>query len=175
MDLRDKIVESLGGLEDLARKIPGYSGYKEKEMRREADSLLRGKIAAAFGEQIQRLVELQGELVSGGKIELLEHATALEDAVRRLQTFVDRVKRASQGYAGFFDAVKVKEDELDALYEFDSSLLNQIDVVKSAVDEVQAAMDVGEGLPAAFSNVKRVAGDVNRLFSQREDVITGSV
>ncbi len=175
MDLRDKIVESLGGIEDLARKIPGYSGYKEKEMRREADSLLRDKIAKVFGDQVQRLVGLQGELVAGGKIELLEQATALEDAVRRLQTFVDRVKRAAQGYAGFFDAVKVKEEQLDALYEFDNSLLGQFDAVKLAVDEVQAAMDVGEGLPAAITNVKRLAGDVNHLFSQREDVITGSV
>jgi len=175
MDLRDKIAESLGGLEDLALKIPGYSGYKEKEMRREADRLLRDGIAKAFGEQVQRLVEFQGELVSGGKIELLEHATVLEDAVRRLQTFVDRVKRASMGYAGFFDAVKVKEEELDALYAFDNSLLGQIDVVKSAVDEVQAAMDAEEGLPAAIANVKRIAGDVNHLFSQREEVIIGSV
>jgi hypothetical protein len=175
MDLRDKIVGSLGGIEDLARKIPGYGGYKEKEMRREADRLLRDKIAAAFGDQVQRLVDVQGELVAGGKIELLEHATALEDAVRRLQTFVDRIKRAAQGYAGFFDALKVKEEQLDALYEFDSSLLAQIDTVTSAVYEVRAAMDAGEGLPAAISNVKRVAGDVNHLFVQREDVITGSV
>lgn len=175
MDFREKIVESLGGLEDLARKIPGYSGYKEKEMRREADKLLRDKIAAAFGAQAQRLIEIQGELVSGGKIELLEQATALEDAVRRLQTFVDRIKRASQGYAGFFDAVKVKEDQLDALYEFDDSLLSQIDAMTSAVDDVQAAIDVGEGLPTAIATAKRVAGEVNHLFSQREDVITGSV
>jgi hypothetical protein len=173
MDMRDKIVESLGGIEDLARKIPGYVGYKEKEMRREADRLLRDKIAKVFGDQAQRLVELQGELVSGGKIELLEHATALEDAVRRLQTFVDRVKRAAQGYAGFFDAVKVKEEQLDALYEFDNSLLGQIVAVTSAVDGVQAAMDAGEGLPAAMATVKRVAGEVNHLFSQRDDVITG--
>ena len=175
MDLRDKIVESLGGIEELARKIPGYSGYKEKEMRREADSLLRDKIAKAFGDQVQRLIELQGELVAGGKIELLEQATALEDAVRRLQTFVDRIKRAAQGYAGFFDAVKVKEEQLDALYEFDNSLLTRIGAVTSAVDEVRAAIDVGEGLPAAITNVKRIAGDVNHLFGQREDVITGSV
>jgi len=175
MDLRDKVVESLGGLENLARKIPGYGGYKEKEMRREADSLLRDKIAKAFGEQVQRLVEMQGEMVSGGKIELLEHATALEDAVRRLQTFVDRIKRAAQGYAGFFDAVKVKEEQLDALYEFDNTLLAQIDVVKLAVDDVQAAMEAGEGLPAAIAAAKRVAGDVNHLFSQREEVIVGSL
>lgn len=174
MDLRDKIVASLGGIEELARKIPGYSGYKEKEMRREADRLLRDKIAAAAGEQVQRLVEFQNELVSGGKIELLEHATALEDAVRRLQTFVDRVKRAAQGYAGFFDAVKVKEEQLDALYEFDNNLLAQVDTVKVAVDDVRAALDAGEGLPEAITAVKRVAGEVNHLFGQREDVIIGS-
>lgn len=175
MDLRDKIKEALGGVEELALKIPGYDGYKEKEVRREADRLLREKMAKEFGDQVQRLVELQGELVSGGKIELLEQATALEDAVRRLQTFVDRIKRAAQGYAGFFDAVKVKEEQLDALYEFDNSLLNQIDAVASAVDEVQAAIDTGEGLPDAIAVVKRLAGEVNHLFSQRDNVITGSV
>jgi len=173
MDMRDKIEESLGGIENLARKIPGYSGYKEKEMRREADRLLRDKIAGVFGTQVQRLVEMQGQLVSEGKIELLEHATAMDDAVRRLQTFVDRVKRAAQGYAGFFDAVKVKEEQLDALYEFDNSLLGQIVSVTSAVDDVQAAIDSGEELPTTIATVKRVAGEVNHLFSQRDDVITG--
>ena len=29
MDFRDKVEESLGGLENLTRKIPGYSGYKD--------------------------------------------------------------------------------------------------------------------------------------------------
>jgi hypothetical protein len=173
MDMRDKVEESLTGIESLARKIPGYGGYKEKEMRREADRLLRDKIAQLFGDQAQRLVEMQGQLVSGGEIALLEHATALDDAVRRLQTFVDRVKRAAQGYAGFFDAVKVKEEQLDALYDFDNGLLDQIVTVTSAVDDVQAAIDAGEGLPAAIVKVKQVAGEVNHVFSQRNDVITG--
>jgi ABC-type transporter Mla subunit MlaD len=174
MDLRDTLEQALGGLEDLVRKIPGYRGYKEKEMRREADRLLRDNLAQAFGDQAQRLVDVQGQLVAGGKIELLEQATDLEDAVRRLQTLVDRIKRAAQGYAGFFDAIKVKEKQLDALYEFDDNLLSQIDVVKLAVDDVQAAIDAGEGLPAAIANVRRIAGEVNQLFSQREQVIIGS-
>jgi len=174
MDLRDTLEQALGGLEDLVRKIPGYRGYKEKEMRREADRLLRDNLAQAFGDQAQRLVDVQGQLVSGGRIELLEQATDLEDAVRRLQTLVDRIKRAAQGYAGFFDAIKVKEKQLDALYEFDDNLLGQIDVVKVAVDDVQAALDAGEGLPAAIANVKRITGEVNQLFSQREQVIIGT-
>lgn len=171
MDLRDTLDKALGGLEDLARKIPGYRGYKEKEMRREADRLLRESIAKAFGDQILRLIDFQGQLVAGGKIELLEYATDMDDAVRRLQTLVDRIKRASMGYAGFFDAVKVKEKQLDALYEFDDSLLGKIDVVKSAVDDVQTALDTGEGLPDAIASVKSIAGEVNQLFSQREQVI----
>ncbi|MFZ5917699.1 MAG: hypothetical protein ACOYZ7_12240 [Chloroflexota bacterium] len=175
MDFKDKIVESLGGLENLTRKIPGYSGYKEKEMRREADRLLRAKIAGDFGAQVQRLVDMQGQLVAGGSLELLEQATALDDAVRRLQTFVDRIERAAMGYAGFFDAVKVKEEQLDALYEFDSNLLAQIDGVTAAVDAVQAAIDSGEGLAEAIAVAKRIAGDVNHLFNQREQVITGSL
>lgn len=174
MDFRDKIEQSLGGLEDLVRKIPGYGGYKEKEMRREADRLLREKIAGSFETQVQRLVDLQGELVSGGQLELLEQATALEEGVRRLQTFADRIRRAAQGYAGFFDAVKVKEEALDALYEFDNELLAQVQVVEAAVNDVQAAIESGEGLPAATAAVKRLAGDVNHLFNQRESVITES-
>jgi hypothetical protein len=43
-DLRETIDSALGGLEALAIKIPGYKGYKEKELRREADKLLRGQI-----------------------------------------------------------------------------------------------------------------------------------
>ena len=40
-DARDAVEGSLGGVENIARMIPGYSGYKEKELRREADKLLR--------------------------------------------------------------------------------------------------------------------------------------
>ena len=29
MDLRQKVTEALGGLEQLVAKVPGYKGYKE--------------------------------------------------------------------------------------------------------------------------------------------------
>ena len=44
----------------------------------------------------------------------------------RLQTLIDKVKTAAQGYAGFFDAVKVKEDELDTLYELDNNMMLKV-------------------------------------------------
>ena len=40
MDMRDVVAGGMSGLEKLVAKIPGYRGYKEKEVRREADNLL---------------------------------------------------------------------------------------------------------------------------------------
>jgi hypothetical protein len=37
----------------------------------------------------------------------------LEGAAIKLRQFIDRVRTASYGYAGFFDAVKVRSEELD--------------------------------------------------------------
>lgn len=44
-DLFKKITDSRGLLENLVSKIPGFSGYMNKEARRESDRLLRNTIA----------------------------------------------------------------------------------------------------------------------------------
>ena len=40
-DLYERVSEDRSWLEKIVGKIPGYKGYKEKEMRRESDKLLR--------------------------------------------------------------------------------------------------------------------------------------
>src|SRR5512136_415463 len=116
-DLLDRISKTRGGLEKLADSIPGYKGYKEKEMRREADSLLRETLARKYEEQWLRLNGVQKRLLASGGIEYLDD---VESAANKLRGFIDKLKTAAMGYSGFFDAVKVKEDALDKLYEFDT-------------------------------------------------------
>jgi len=90
----------------------------------------------------------------------------------RLQTFIDKIRTASQGYAGFFDAVKIKEDELDNLYEFDTGMLVRAGEVGAAIDSVQAALDGGDAAalaPAVRGYVKAVT-DASALFNKRRDV-----
>ena len=41
----------------------------------------------------------------------------LNEAVVKLGTLIDRIKTASYGYAGLFDPVRIKEQQLDALIE----------------------------------------------------------
>ena len=172
MDYRQVVDDSKGGLEELLAKIPGYHGYKEKEDRRASDKLLREHVAGQLGEQRRRLAELQRELLDSGGLLLVDD---LDRAVTKVQNLADKIRTASYGYAGLFDEVKVKEEELDALYEFDESVLGHVSAIQSAIDALAAAMDANGDVKAAIRNVVSAAEDANATWRQRESAITGAV
>ena len=168
MDITAKVKGALGGLERLAASIPGYKGYKEKEMRREADKLLRMHLARQLEEQWRRLPDLQKQLIGAGQLELVDD---LEGAVMGLQTIVDRLKTASYGYAGFFDAVKVKEEQLDALYRFDEALLNEVPKVAEGIDRVAAAIAAQKGMAEAIAELAATVRKIGETLHRRQDVM----
>lgn len=167
-DLLEEVESSLGGLEGLARKIPGYSGYKEKELRREADKLLRAELADKFDDQRKRLADLQHELISQARIEFLDD---LECPVMKLQLLIDRIRTASYGYAGLFDAIKVKEEQLDALYAFDGQMLGFVDTVAADIDRATSAINAGEGIGDAIRALVGTVDEANQTFGHREEAI----
>lgn len=169
MDLRHTIEDAMGGFENLVKKIPGYSGYKEKEQRREADALLREHMAREFETQWARTNDLKSQMLIGPAMSQLDD---LGKAGRRLQTLIDKIKAAAQGYAGFFDAVKVKEDQLDALYDFDNDMLDKVTGVSDEIDAIQAALDTEENVAPAIRKLNSLIGELLTLFDKRKDVIT---
>lgn len=166
-DIYSKITEGRGLLEKIASKIPGFGGYLEKETRRTADKMLRDTIVNRYSEQLRRIEALQTELLSSGG---LEHLDDMQTAATRLQTFIDQVKTAAYGYTGFFDAVKVNEDALAKLYAFDDALLENVNTVTAAVDNIQASLG-GEGLKAAIRNLISVATECNTTFDRRKEAL----
>ena len=167
-DLLDTVTEALGGLEALVAKIPGYKGYKEKELRREADKLLRMQVASKLDDQRKRLSELQVQLVNQGQIQFVDD---VDRAGMKLQHLIDRIRTASYGYAGLFDAVRVKEEELDALYEFDSEMLDFVDEIASDVDQVSSAIAAREGVGDAVEDLVGVVAEANQTFGHRQEAI----
>ena len=169
MDLRDVVTEGMSGFEKLVAKIPGYKGYKEKEMRREADKLLRDHIYGVLTEQRRRIEDVQSDL----GVEQIEYVEQIGKARRRLQTLADTVHTATYGYAGLFDAVKVKEEELDALYAFDDDLLVQSHAIAESIDSLQAAIDNGESPKGAIRDLTDTITQLQNLYNRRKDVIIG--
>ncbi len=172
MSFRQKIEDSKGGLESLISKIPGYSGYKEKENRRAADKLLRDQLSKQLDEQRRRLAELQRNLLDGGGLLLVDD---LERAVTKVQKLADRIRTATYGYAGIFDAVKVKEEELDALYTFDEGMLEQVSAIQTAIDALATAIDSSGDVKTAIRSLVSAADQAETTWRQRESVITEAV
>ena len=170
-DLTEKIQSSQGKLEGLMSKVPGFAGYKQKEQRREADKLLRLYVARQYEEQLTRLSNTQYALSSQGGLDALKSVAALERGTTKLQLLIDRVKTASYGYAGLFDPIKVDEEVLDRLYEFDQAMLEGVDKLAASLDELDKAAQGEETISAQVNQVIAELETLNNTFSRRQDVI----
>jgi hypothetical protein len=166
-DIFDQVVSQQDIFKKILSKIPGFKGYFERSDRRSADKLLRDLIASRFTEQWNRLSEIQKELLKAGDIDVLDD---IESASIKLRTFVDRVKTASYGYAGFFDAMKIEEGQLTKLYQIDLSLLELMDSVSSSIDNLEASINT-DGFPAAVRNVVQKAQDCIDAFNKRTEFL----
>ena len=109
--------------------------------------------------------------MSGGQILWLDD---VEAATMKLQKFIDRLKTATYGYAGFFDAVRVKEEELDRIYDFDLALAGQVDDVTAAVDALSESAMSKEGIGESVIRLNSVTAAANETFSRRQDVLRGT-
>jgi hypothetical protein len=167
-DLFDKVTGDQDIFKKLASKVPGFDGYIERQNRRAADKLLRETVADRFEALYQRISALQTDFLSAGEILYVDD---LEKAAIKIRTFIDKIRRATYGYSGFFDAVKINEEELAKVYEYDASLLDLEDEVSRAIDNVEASMG-SDGLPAAIRNLVSKAQACLDAFNRRDEVMT---
>lgn len=167
------IFERVEGEQDFFKKIlskiPGFKGYIERGNRRMSDKLLRESIADTFETEYQRVSSLQRDLISQGEIEYVDN---LEAGALKLRQFIDRVRTASYGYAGIFDAIKIKEDELEQAYKYDYALLALADEVRTAIDNVETSIGT-EGLDAAIRHLTSVSQQCVDAFNKRSEVMKG--
>jgi hypothetical protein len=169
-DLFQKIAGNRNIIEKIVNFIPGFKGYMDRNSRRDADKLLRETVSSKMEQQWSRISELQRQLISQGAIDQVDD---FEAAAIKLRTLTDRIRTASYGYAGFFDAIKVDEAALTKLYEFDAALVDRAVQLSAAVDNVASSMG-SDGLPAAIHNVATLTQDGLDTFQQRSDVILGA-
>lgn len=172
MTLLDRIKDGMFGVErGISDVVPGYKGYKQKELRREADKLLRDAIAARMRTVKTHLDGLQQDLIANGKIDLLDETGS---AATQIQTFIDRVRTAAYGYGGFFDAARIKEEELDRVYEFDARLMDYVERIEAAIARAREEI-TGENLRPMILMVRDLAREANTTFDERQEVLKGTL
>lgn len=170
-DFFGRVTADMDPLKKLVSYIPGFGGYIERENRRAADKLLRDTVARRFEEQYKRLSALQTDIIAQGNIEYVDD---LEKAAIKMRTFTDKIRNATYGYSGLFDAVKINQDELNKIYTFDAAFFDIADQIKNALDTVEASTGDPAGLPATIRNLVSLTRQAVNTLEQRYELFTGS-
>jgi hypothetical protein len=168
------LFETVKGQQDIFKKvlsyIPGFSGYVERTNRRAADKLLREQVALKYSDLAGRASRLQKDVVDAGQIDLVDD---IDNVSLKLRTLSDRIKNASYGYSGFFDAVKINEKELAQIYTFDAAFFELGEQINHGLDTVESSVG-GDGLKAAIRAVTDLARQAGETYDRRYQVLTGS-
>jgi hypothetical protein len=164
----DKARAGQNALERLASAVPGFRGYRERELRRDADRQQREHLAGRLEANKKALNELADRATRGGSLDAIND---IEAARKRLDRVAARLRYAERGYSGFFDAVKVDETVLARIYELDLSLLDGVEAVRAAAEAAR-----GAGPATLRPAVQAMAGAVDRLderLTEREAILRG--
>jgi len=158
--------------ERVLAELPGFRGYKEKEMRRETDRLVRDHLYRRLMETRKDLKEVFQRLSDRRLYEVL---TDMDRLLMRFDRVAEKINHASYGYAGFFDVLKVEEEKLDRMIAFDNDLISH---AQKIADQANALK--GEVMKQIFERVREhiqmlgeSLGSLEEAFGEREEVILG--
>lgn len=101
--------------------VPGFRGYKIREQRREADRIVRSYVYDSLEHSRDDLMSSFQTLTDNKLSELIEPMNRL---VAKLDRVAEKINRASYGYAGFFDSVRIEEPDLDRMLAYDTQLVD---------------------------------------------------
>ena len=159
-DLRARIVSDEGTFQRLAAGIPGFAGYRELGLRRKADELVREHLVGLLDDLLGRSKQIVSQWADAGKLDLLDKLDRLVGKLRKVR---DNLRYADYGYTGWWDAVKIKEDELDAMYAYDLKMREEIVAIDTAITELAAATepDLAAKMAAVQEQVERLQSAVD--------------
>ena len=157
-------------LERLTSKIPGYSGYVDRETRRDVDKRHREQLADRLRRAKEPLNDVMRELTNGGR---LFEVTPVDSALKKLDKLENRIRFATYGYAGFFDVQKIEQAQLDAIYRFDLALVEHAEKIEAKIADLKAQAGTAAGLKTAAAEVASTIDEADRAFDNRYQAING--
>jgi len=152
-----------GTTDSMLRRIPGYAGYKDKELARDSDRALRNDIAQQLDQNATRVEAMQRTAASDRNV---ARTTELEPVVQGFRNAANLVRSLSYGYGGLFSDKPVDDVALAQLRLFDQGLLVKVAALTTAIDGLEA------GTSGDASVITREIADFKAGLDLRGQVIT---
>ena len=152
----------------VARIFPGIPSYQEREGLRTQDKIIRQQLAARIDEQANFLQEIQSKLTNKHILQPLAH---LDRQAREMMRLADTIRFASYGYAGLFAGVKVDEQKLAQLYDYDLSLHREIEELAVAVGNLKQRQD-DDWKTDSLDDFQQVINRLEERLEKRKSIFT---
>lgn len=166
MNIQEKTREKMNWFENILHKIPGFKGYYEKEFRRDADRVQRDFIVSRL-RKVKTGMNTVIQAASRRKdFELLRE---YDQFTKALDKSIGTIRYADQGYTGFFDLVKIREIELDKVYQQDALIVETADAFSEEFKKLAVAPLEPAGLIPLREKLDKILG----LFEQRTALLKG--
>lgn len=169
-DLRRRIQKDEGSLQKLAQYIPGFSGYRELGLRRKADQLVRQHLVGLLDDILKRMKQVVTQWSEAGHLDILDQ---LDRRVGRLRKVRDNLRYADYGYTGWWDAAKIKVEQLDTMYGYDLKLREQVVEIDGAVQELAQATE--ENLEEKLALVQEYVERLQHAVDHRGEITASLV
>lgn len=170
-DIREIVTGDRGWLKKIQAFLPGYKIYRNCEDLRSADNLIRIQIGQKLRIAEKHLFEVREDLAR--KMDM-KNLNIIGELINKEHALTEKIIHAEQGYSPWISGdVRIEEDELNRLYEFDLSLIENAqliaDLSKKMSDDI-----VGNGIniTSAIRNISEHVNELDRTFSSRIEVVT---
>ena len=165
-NIHAKAVGQRGLLQKLGSLIPGFRGYQARGEWREVDQIQREHCSTKLSACKNPIKQALDDVIMSGD---LDNLMPYEKLMNRLDTVASRVRNADRGWSGMFDTIKVGDEQLRKVYEFDLSLVEGVGEVEAKIASLR-----GQPKDKALLTVREATDLLNQVedyFSRREDVL----
>ncbi len=158
--------------ERIAAALPGFRGYKEKEIRRESDKLVRNHLTLKLSKDKDNVRGISQRIADKRYMDIFPDIDRL---VAKMDRITEKVNHASYGYSGFFDIVKIKEENLDRMIAYDNQLIDEVNALTDSIDAVKAQLLSGDytNLKAKIQGMSDKVELLEDAFDKRQEIIVG--
>ena len=154
---------------ELIKTIRGYSGYEKTETREETDQRLREYMASQI-EHIGIIFQNLSTRIEQEGNDNVAHS--IKRLIKQLKILIQTLNQPSYNNSTFFNLSKVNSGVLSQLYEYESQIKNQVDILTDEVYELEK-IDESTDTNELINHLFDVVDNLNQMIMEREFLLAG--
>ena len=127
------MTKELTPLERLQLMVPGYRGYKAKDLIRQDDFLIRSSVKTKLENALSKIAELEAQIVSTSPFS--PELKKLEFLASKIRTLISEMVASQGGGADVYARYKITTEALDEIVKND---LNMINIANQIYNDISA-------------------------------------